>query len=398
LSDSKRPGGRDISELKARLGLKKTGAPARAGGVQTTPPPPGVSLPPPPGAQPPAPVMPNAAEDPFAAMNAMAHIGAVQRAPEIIIVNDGKPVEDVSSGARAAQIGKYAGILLLPLILGLVLGQAIKSAKFYNDGQRGARALLANIKGIKGELAELEQLLDASRKSGFKADKNLTGKLEPIVKKLEINSEVVFRTNQGSLNPEIAGEVLGFYSSVSEVHSLLGEHLAAAKQDDQALDAAKKAGDDAKPSADENPRLAEVTRYRYGVVVSAPTEADPGASFGARLVELGPMFCGDAKFTGTDCGDAVKLGYRNETGASWAKGDVASPGESIPPKQIITLLPNGTIDALVRGSTPGAAEVVYSRRLEALSRRMADLIKLANSVETKLNAQASRGDKFTFFL
>src|SRR6185369_13137031 len=95
LSDSKRTGNRDISELKQRLGLKKGGPAAgqnRGSSGQTAgiAPPPGLAPP-----SPPQPVIPNAADDPFGAMNAMAAVGTVQRAPEIVIVNDGKPVENV---------------------------------------------------------------------------------------------------------------------------------------------------------------------------------------------------------------------------------------------------------------------------------------------------------------
>ena len=89
MSDPKRGGSRDISELKQRLGLKKatttTAATGRANGAPGgVVPPPGLAPPPPP-----QPVIPNAAEDPFAAMNAMAAVGTVQRAPEIVIVHDG---------------------------------------------------------------------------------------------------------------------------------------------------------------------------------------------------------------------------------------------------------------------------------------------------------------------
>src|SRR5690348_3416141 len=69
LSDSKKTGSRDISDLKARLGLKKggaasqTGATPRANGASGgVVPPPGLNLPPPPGlapAAPPQPVIPN---------------------------------------------------------------------------------------------------------------------------------------------------------------------------------------------------------------------------------------------------------------------------------------------------------------------------------------------------
>jgi serine/threonine-protein kinase len=81
LGDPKRGGSRDISELKQRLGLKKAtpplagaaaGRPNRpAGGVGR---PPRHSCP-----APPQPVIPNTAEDPFAAMNAMAGVGTSSR-------------------------------------------------------------------------------------------------------------------------------------------------------------------------------------------------------------------------------------------------------------------------------------------------------------------------------
>ena len=111
MSDPKRGGSRDISELKQRLGLKKATTPtagATAGRPSGPPvggvvPPPGLAPPPPP-----QPVIPNAAEDPFAAMNAMAAVGTVQRAPEIVIVNDGKPVENVGASSHGGAIAKLA--------------------------------------------------------------------------------------------------------------------------------------------------------------------------------------------------------------------------------------------------------------------------------------------------
>ena len=51
-------------------------------------------------------------------MNAMAAQGAAQRAPEIVIVHDGKPVESVSAGTQAATIGKYLAIAIVPQVAG----------------------------------------------------------------------------------------------------------------------------------------------------------------------------------------------------------------------------------------------------------------------------------------
>src|SRR6266496_3293275 len=76
----KKPGTRDISDLKARLGLKRGGDKAAGGAV----PPPSAGkgtgyVPPPPGVTPPQPAVPDARVDPFGAMNAMAAQGAIRR-------------------------------------------------------------------------------------------------------------------------------------------------------------------------------------------------------------------------------------------------------------------------------------------------------------------------------
>src|SRR3954465_12468782 len=123
LSDPKRGGSRDISELKQRLGLKKAAPPPVAGrpgngGTGGVVPPPGLNVPPP---QPPQPVIPNAAEDPFGAMNAMAAVGTVQRRPEIIFVNDGKPVENGGASGRGASLVK----IVAPAVVALAIGVGI---------------------------------------------------------------------------------------------------------------------------------------------------------------------------------------------------------------------------------------------------------------------------------
>ena len=128
MSDPKRGGSRDISELKQRLGLKKATTPTAgaaagrpngpAGGVV---PPPGLAPPPPP-----QPVIPNAADDPFAAMNAMAAVGTVQRAPEIVIVNDGKPVENVGAASRSGAIAKLAA----PAVIGGIAAMSSLTVSF----------------------------------------------------------------------------------------------------------------------------------------------------------------------------------------------------------------------------------------------------------------------------
>ena len=76
-----------------------------------------------------------------------------QRAPEIVIVHDGKPVESVSAGTRGAQIGKYVAIALVPFIIGIAIRGISKDANAYNEGINGAKALLADVKGVKQKMA-----------------------------------------------------------------------------------------------------------------------------------------------------------------------------------------------------------------------------------------------------
>src|SRR5205823_13310737 len=127
-----------------------------SGGVA---PPPGLTVPKQSG-----PVIPAAADDPFGNMNAMAQQGAMQRAPEIVIVHDGKPVESVSTGKRGAAIAKWAAIALVPLIIGWQLGAIGKSAAVYNDGIADAAELQKNVKKVNREVTQLQNDLNAAVK------------------------------------------------------------------------------------------------------------------------------------------------------------------------------------------------------------------------------------------
>jgi hypothetical protein len=400
----KRPGTKDISELKARLGLKKSGPataakPASSGGGVV--PPPGVVVPAPPGARAAQPVAPNASEDPFGAMNAMAQAGAVTRAPEIIIVNDGKPVENVSAGERTAGLAKLAAVALIPLILGVIVGQIAKDAEFYNGGIRDSKLILADVKNTKRGLVDLQRGLEEAQKKGFRTDKKLTGDMDGFKTKVADNAASVYRAKQNALNPELAGQVLTFYAGVTEIRSMIENHVGQAKADDSALSLAAKGSAEGAPPAD-NPLLASATKYRYGVVLSNPAEDKSGGSFGAQIVELGPPFCGDGKqSTSGTCTDAVTgFGYRTSPGDIWTKGEVAKaqPGQAVPARQVVRILPGGVVDSLIQKGEPSASEILYKRRLEQLFAKVDELIKLANSVETKLNAKANESEKFTFFL
>jgi hypothetical protein len=410
LSDPKRGGSRDISELKQRLGLKKGAAPA---GTQSQPNgaatagvvrPPGMALPTPP----PQPVIPNAADDPFAAMNAMAAVGTVQRAPEIVIVNDGKPVENVGASAQGGRIAKLVVPAVVALAVGVAIGQIAKGANIYNEGLKDARAILGDdkatstVKNVKRTLSELEGVLDGMKtKNAFRPDAAADKKLGELATRLDVKAGTVFRT-ASSIDPELSGLIMSFYAGAAEVKGMLDTHVKAAKSDDLALTTGKAASDAASVKETENATLASVNAVRYGALIQAPTETDR-VDFGVKLVELGPPYCGGPNPVTTgkcDNNEApTAFAYRSEPGAVWTKGDLQIQGsDSVPTKRLVLLLPNGMRDALIKGSEPGASEVFYVKRLRALTERAQKLIEEANKLEQRLQAESSKGTRFSFFL
>jgi len=408
LSDPKR-GSRDISELKQRLGLKKQGAAAPAtprNGTAGVVPPPGLPVAAP--AAPPQPVIPNAADDPFGAMNAMASVATVQRAPEIVIVHDGKPVENVGTAGRGAKIAKIAILVVASLIVGIGVGKISKGANLYNEGIQDARSILGDdkvtstVKNVKKTLSELDSTLDEmNTKNGLHPDSAADKKLAELAARLDVKTTAVFRT-AAALEPEVNGVIMSFYSGAAEIKSMLDTHVKAAKSDDLALANGKKAANEAAVKDTENATLASVNAVRYGALIQAPSETDH-SDFGVRIVELGPPYCGGPNPVTTgkcDNNEAPSAyAYRNEPGAVWTKGDlVANGSDSVPAKKLLLLLPNGTRDALIRGAEPGASEVFYVKRLRAVAERTKKLIEEANKLEQRLQAESNKGSRFSFFL
>jgi hypothetical protein len=410
LSDPKRGGSRDISELKQRLGLKKAttttqaSAPRPNGPTGGVVPPPGLAPPPP--AQP---VIPNAAEDPFAAMNAMAAVGTVQRAPEIVIVNDGRPVENVGASARGGAIARLAVPAVVALIVGVVIGQIAKGANLYNAGLKDARSILGDdktastVKNVKKTLSELDGVLDEMKtKNNYRPDAAADKRLRELAGRLDIKEAAVFRT-AGAIDPELTGLIMSFYAGSTEVKGMLDSHVKSAAADNVALTAGKTATDNATVKENDNATLAAVGAVRYGALIQAPTGTDRG-EFGVKLVELGAPYCGGPLPVAAgkcDNNEApTAFAYRTEPGTpGWNKGDLQLQGsDSVPAKKLVLLLPDGIRDALIKGGEPGASEVFYIKRLRQLSERTKKLIEEANKLEQRLQAESNKSARFSFFL
>jgi hypothetical protein len=367
-------------------------------------PPPGLNLPPPAPAQP---VIPNAADDPFGAMNAMAAVGTVQRAPEIVIVNDGRPVENVGTSTGAARIAKIGVPIVAALAAGIVIGQIAKGANAYNAGLKNARSILGDekipptVKFVKKALTDVEGELDKmNTKNNLRPDAASDAKLSNLAARLDVKATAVFRPSS-ALDPELVGLIMSFYAGAAEVKGMLDGHVKAAKVDAIALGTAKSATDAAAVKDGENAVLAGMNAVRYGALIQAPTETDR-VDFGVRLVELGAPYCGAEQSRTGKCDNneaPTAYAYRNEPGGLWIKGDLQTQGsDSVPTKKLLLLLPNGTRDVLIKGSEPGTSEVLYVKRLRALAERTKKLVDEANKLEQRLQAESNKSSRFTFFL
>jgi murein DD-endopeptidase MepM/ murein hydrolase activator NlpD len=280
----------------------------------------------------------------------------------------------------------------------VIIGQIAKDASFYNGGIRDAKGIALNVKRVKKNLVAMQGILEGAQKKGYRPDKKITASLETAGKD-EVKPDQVFQAKQNTLNPDLSGQVLSFYSGVTELQSMLADHLDKAKADDLALSQAAQAAEAGALTEKENAVLAQATKYRYAVVLA---NDEKSGTFGAQIVELGPPFCGDGKQSNSGaCSDAISgFGYRTAPSEGWIKADVAKPqpGQPVPPKQIIPIVPGGIVASLIAKPEPSAAEVMYQRRMAALAAKVDDLIKLANTVETKLNAKGNEGERFSFFL
>jgi hypothetical protein len=363
-------------------------------------------------------VIPSAHDDPFGAMNAMAAVAQVQRAPEkeYIVVNDGnvEKVHAASSGALLLKIGVPAAIAL---IVGIAIGKIGTGAANYNEGLRGARAILGDkttpstVAMLKKQLSDLDNLLDeAKTKNGFKPNLELDKKLKEMAVKLDVKSELVFRAKMNTLEGDVSGQILSFYAGVQEVKDMIDIHNKAAAGDDIMLKKAKDAAD--KAALKENEAAALAGQLRYAVLLSSPTETDR-SDFGAKIVEIAGVYCGTGNNPVAKCPDGeypAAFAYRNEPGATPIKGDLIQNGsDSLPPKKIVPLLQNGIRDSLVKGGEPTVSEYYYTRRLRALYDRIhgkvgqdgkpqGGLIDDGNKLETRLQTEAGKSTRFSFFM
>ena len=399
---SKRPGAKDISELKARLGLKKNGpaasGAATSGGILA---PPGTraaggAIPAPPGAGPPRPVIPDAKEDPFGAMNAMAAHGSAAAQPQIVVVHDGSPIERVEKRSHAVRFALLGGILLVPLVLGVTVGKLSAKANAYNVTIEDAAAVRDDTNSLRDGLIAIQQVLQTGRERSRSAqfvvgDAKLTAELAGLPP-LKPNIEMVFRSHLYELDAQLVAAILSFYVESIELNGLIKAHVTASKDADRIL----KEG---------QTNMAGFDPRAYGAIIDVPTaeEAQKGKPIALRVVQLGSPICeGQTKPSDAGCGATKVTGYRyrvDELGPWGVKKLAAGGSATFDTDGLVRLDPTSKVlQQLAKGGKSTVAEAGYSERINRINDTVNKLLESQKAIEGHLTNHANKGKEFTFFM
>jgi hypothetical protein len=387
-NEGKKPGTRDISDLKARLGLKK-GA-ERQGGVAPPRGAQGAYVPPPPGVAPPQPVVPDARVDPFGAMNAIAAQGAVTRAPEIIVV-DKQHVEKVAPENQVARYAKTAGILAVPLVLGFLLGGINNARSQYNATLRDAQAVAAELQQLGAGLEGLSNVLLSAKERGpdqksyALSDRKLVEDLERLGFTVpDADQLVLYHRNLYLLDPKLVQDALAFYSRLKTLSQKVKDHVRLTK------DMLSKLPPEARA------KLGATSAFAAVLKLPSAEEASRGARASADLVQLGSPICSDGK-AAPQCPEGAIQGFqvRSETTSSFVAKPLAAAGDAS--DKVYLMRPSGVLNALLEGSPRFLDELSYFQRLaeiDALVAGDAGLVKERKDIQDRLKAVAQKGKAF----
>ncbi|HVV16694.1 MAG TPA: hypothetical protein VHH90_05765 [Polyangia bacterium] len=386
---------KDISDLKARLGLK---APAAAPGA----PAPGAPLPPsarppaggapfPPQARPAAP-QPNAANRPTpapgtpvvgapppAGMNPYANMKAPQGGFDLRSIDDGAPVQNVRSGRGKAVLIASMVVGIGGFALGAGMGIASVGRANMNTANHAAKAVKTELENMQKTLSQIgtavarsQQRLAAAKKEAVAYDPQFVADLKGIKLDPRPNTATIFRVDFYRLPDADVDKLFNYYYDTIALYNEVERHIRRSENDADALKsyAEKSAGS---------------TTKNYGVVFD-----NGGKILVANLVEVGDQVC---KNGGKDCGADNLVGFkiRSGSGAPWVDRKTGNkPDASI----LVPLKPTPFMDAVMTGSPDQARQESYKQRVANIRTLLAQITATGKDLMEGINKDAARPDMF----
>ncbi len=398
MDENKKPGQRDISDLKARLGLKKTAAmPAATPAPQapTTGAQQPVAVPqpvapsssgptaapraipspfgPPPSQQPaPAPAPPpDPRRDPFAqqqAANLAAFYGIGQTLPGSAEGVSADPISKPKPWGRIALIG---GIATVTFLVGTAAGGIYGDRVEFNKTIDQAGQIKSELKNISDQTEKIRDAVRGHAKDGPIAVADELGKVASDLKKPD--STKLFHTNYSKLEDVAIDRLFNYYNHTIMLYDLVRLH---ASRTDNDRDAIKRGLEAA----------ARATGKRYAVIVK-----QQGGLNVATFAELGAPTCGAGK---EDCQpqDISGFKYRTDANQSWGERPLKGPV----PNVIVPMEPSPLFATVAAGNPDVLAARDCERRLAQITELLAVIANEEKEVKKDMDRAAGRPKVFTF--
>jgi len=402
LDENKKPGPRDISDLKARLGLKKTAAMPAASPTATPPhgqPVPSQQVPPPSGFGAPAPQQPSGPPPPFgrreeppppqpaapadprrdpfasaqqqqAAANLAAFYGLGQALPGSADAVGGGPISKPKPWGR---IGFVLVLAAIPFVVGNACGRIQRDRIEYNTTTDQAGQIREEVEKMSKTLTSVVDALN-STPAGRKGDVDieLSAKLGAMDLK-KPDTVRIFHTNYNSLEPVIVERLMQYYDGTIKLYDEIATHAKKTDNDKDALVRMAQAG----AKSDKN----------YGVIVEPQ-----GGLMLAKFVEVGQPVCQQEGKTDCNANELKGFQYRLDSGSGWGTRPVKGKPEMI----VMPLQQTPLFKAVAAGNPDFLAVKDYARRMAEIKTQAAMLMNQQKDVLADLKKSAERPRLFAF--
>jgi hypothetical protein len=386
LDDNKKPGQRDISDLKARLGLKKTGGTSSSPGDPTPPPvaaPPAAQAVPSPFGQPQAQAAapqpqapPDPRRDPFAqqqAANLAAFYGIGVKLPGDASSVEAGPISKPKPWGTLALFGVVAVVLFG---VGNACGRVYSSRVEFNHTIDQAGQIQDEVDRLAKQLNVIADVLNASKLTTQKQpDFDMAKKLKDLDLK-KPDTERLFHTNYYHFEDAAIERLFTYYDHTIKLYDLVIQHAKRTDNDKQAIDNYAK-----------NAAAATKGEKNYGVTLDM-TGAIPLAHF----VELGTPECPQPDQT--DCKATELKGFKVKTdpGGNWTSRPIKGK-----PQEIVFPMQRGPLFGSVAAGNPDMlAYEAYFRRVIDIKTLAGALVAEQKELQGDLKKTVERPKVFVF--
>ena len=400
------PPTKDISDLKARLGLQRPaagqapGAPGPLGAGRPAPAPgPGAGFPQQPGrpAAAPAPAArpaQPAASAPPAGHNPYANMKAPTGGFDLRTIDDGAPVANVSGSRSKAALIASVIVGAGAFALGGGLGMADVGRANMNTANHAAKAVKTEIENMQKTLGQIgaavyqsQQRLGKDKKDPLSYDPQFIADLERVKLDPRPNTATIFRVDYFRLPDADVDKLFNYYYDTIALYTEVEKHVRKTHADQESLKAfAEKA--------------ATAQSKNYGIVF----DNSAGKIIVANLVEVGDQVCKSDK--GGDKGDASKgphecaandfkgFKVRSNTGAPWVD---RTSGGKLDLGNVIPMKPTPLMDAVMSGSTDQVRQESYKQRVASIRSLVSRITTTQKELMEGINKDAARPDVFVLF-